>query len=124
MRDALHLRSGPRLERPAARAGALPGRPGSSAEAHADDVEFNINILPWGSLPLQIAVAAGVATFWRGAWYVMDGCLPDDTAAPPRRRRRRASRVWLACGARARRGGARTGRPIPSRATRCCTAWA
>ena len=64
--------------RGARRGSSGPGS-GSSAEAHADDVEFNINILPWGSLPLQIAVAAGVATFWRGAWYVMDTSIfPDD----------------------------------------------
>lgn len=31
---------------------------------------------------LQVAVAAGVAGFWRGAWYVLDGTLfPDDLTA-------------------------------------------
>ena len=35
---------------------------------------------PWSKLPLQIAVAMGVASFWRGAWYVMDTTVfPDDT---------------------------------------------
>ena len=29
----------------------------------------------------DVAVAAGVASFWRGAWYVMDACVfPDDRA--------------------------------------------
>jgi len=44
--------------------------------------DFVVDIHPWGSLPLQIAVAAGVASFWRGAWYVMDGTVfPDDLTA-------------------------------------------
>jgi hypothetical protein len=66
----------------ARRGSSGPGSGESRAEAHAEDVALSLDILPWGSLPTQIAVAAGVATFWRGAWYVMDGCVfPDDTAS-------------------------------------------
>lgn len=37
---------------------------------------------PSALLPLQVLVAAGVAGFWRGAWYVLDGTLfPDDLMA-------------------------------------------
>ena len=93
----------------------------SNAEAHAEDVALSLDILPWGSLPLQISVAAGVATFWRGAWYVMDGCVfPDDPV--------RSAAASAAAGAAGLAGVQRvaapavlrharsTGRPIPPHA--------
>lgn len=38
--------------------------PGLEALDFAD-----LHLHPWGNLPLQVAVAVGVASFWRGAWW-------------------------------------------------------
>jgi len=41
--------------------------------------DLAVELHPWSKLPLQIAVAMGVASFWRGAWYVMDtSVFPED----------------------------------------------
>ena len=49
-----------------------------STEIGAID-DLTVELHPWSKLPLQIAVGMGVASFWRGAWYVMDTSIfPDD----------------------------------------------
>ena len=105
----------------ARRGSSGPGSGESRAEAHAEDVALSLDILPWGSLPLQIAVAAGVATFWRGAWYVMDGCVfPDDIASSAAASAAAGVAglvgVQRVAAPAVLRHALRTGRPIPPRA--------
>lgn len=50
---------------------------GGNHELH--DIAASFAAVPLSMIPTQIGVAAGVATFWRGAWYVMDGLVfPED----------------------------------------------
>lgn len=61
-----------------------PSSSSSSSSSSSPGLEdlADLHLYPWGSLPTQVAVAAGVASFWRGAWYVMDGAVfPDNLAA-------------------------------------------
>jgi hypothetical protein len=52
---------------------------GSHSASGVDDIAASLACVPWSKLPTQIGVAMGVATFWRGAWYVMDGVVfPED----------------------------------------------